>query len=374
MNFSLFMRTLFFVLFGLAMSIPETSANEAMKDVVKLLARDATIEGGLRIEDKGQEKATIHGWHNVNDVISWKTNLKKGNYVVSLNYSEPYSGGAATVTIGRQQFAVLIQPTGSWTEYKTFDLGVINVENPGDAEIILKAIQLTLKGKEHKEALPDIHWLTLTPTKEKATSQPVDIVAKFKGKTIFYGKTFKGWKGNDGEKSMEWFRIEDGAIVGGTMERPIPRNEFLSTTKQYGNFELRLKFKMKYPEGTGSWNGGVQFRSVPHPETPYEMVGYQADIIPWKWGALYDEQRRWTFLGTSLNTEEVKKVTRYDEWNSYIIRCEGPRIRMWLNGIQTLDYIEYDPAIPQTGYIAVQIHEDKNPCEAWYKDIEIQEF
>jgi hypothetical protein len=30
------------------------------------------------------------------------------------------------------------------------------------------------------------------------------------------------------------------------------------------------------------------------------MIGYQADIISWKKGALYDEQRRWDFLGTPL--------------------------------------------------------------------------
>ena len=71
------------------------------------------------------------------------------------------------------------------------------------------------------------------------------------------------------------------------------------------------------------------------------------------------------------------------EWNSYIIRCEGPRIRIWLNGEQTLDYIEpfsdcpHPDAqigkIPLTGYIALQIHEGK-ACEAIYKDIEIEKI
>ena len=114
------------------------------------------------------------------------------------------------------------------------------------------------------------------------------------------------------------------------------------------------------------------------------MIGYQADIISWKKGALYDEQRRWDFLGTPLckNPDYNPK-----EWNSYIIRCEGPRIgnsiRIWLNGTQTLDYIEpfsdcpHPDAqigkIPLTGYIALQIHEGK-ACEAIYKDIEIEKI
>ena len=131
---------------------------------------------------------------------------------------------------------------------------------------------------------------------------------------------------------------------------------------------------MKFLEGTSTWNAGVQIRSQAHPTISHEMVGYQVDIIPWKWGALFDEQRRWKFLGTNLNQEEAKRITNYEEWNYYIIRCEGSRIRIWLNDILTLDYVELDDDIPRFGYIALQIHEDTNPCEVWYKDIRIQEF
>ena len=51
-----------------------------------------------------------------------------------------------------------------------------------------------------------------------------------------------------------------------------------------------------------------------------------------------------------------------------MIRAEGARIRLWLNGVQTVDYTEKDPSIDTTGVIAVQIHAGP-PSEAWYKDI-----
>jgi hypothetical protein len=51
-----------------------------------------------------------------------------------------------------------------------------------------------------------------------------------------------------------------------------------------------------------------------------------------------------------------------------VIRAEGTRIRLWLNGVQTVDYTEEDPSIDTTGVIAVQIHAGP-PSEAWYKDI-----
>ena len=56
--------------------------------------------------------------------------------------------------------------------------------------------------------------------------------------SIFDGKTFAGWEGN-----LKIFRIQDGAIVGGSLDGS-SRNEFLCTTKTYGDFELRLKFKL----------------------------------------------------------------------------------------------------------------------------------
>ncbi len=352
----------------------EVAQNNPQGQFVKLWARDAAIDGQLRIEDWDSEKATIHGLHNTSDKITWNTKIKKGNYLVAMRYSEPYSGAAFSITIGDQQLSVLAATTQNWADYQVFDLGVVTISKDGIFPVVINGVQLALKEKNHEEALPDIHWLTLTPTKDEATFGSIDILSKFRGKKIFDGKTFKGWHGNNGESSMEWFRVEDGAIVGGTMEKPIPRNEFICTDREYDDFELRLKFKTKYPEGTNSWNGGVQFRSQGHPTIKHEMIGYQADILSWKWGALYDEQRRWTFLGTPLNMAEAMKQVKTDDWNSYVIRAEGPRIRLWLNGVLTLDYMEYDPTIPQTGYIGFQIHEDKNPCELWYKDIEIEEL
>lgn len=358
--------------------------NSNKNETVKLWAQNARTEGGLKVYDK-DTLATIHGWNNTDQLISWNTFSKKGNYIVRMKYAEPYQGSALTVTAGQQQLATLIQPTNNWNEYREMDLGVINIPVTGEIDIKLQGIQLSLAKDEkgrlvHKEALPDVQCLSLIPTKEKATSTPMDILKGFKGKALFNGKTFKGWTGNNGDNSMKWFRIEEGAIIGGSIEKDIPKNEFLRSDREYSDFELRLKFKINCADD--SYNAGIQFRSQPQTEKnkEHEMIGYQADIISWKKGALYDEQRRWDFLGTPLckNPDYNPK-----EWNSYIIRCEGPRIRIWLNGTQTLDYIEpfsdcpHPDAqigkIPLTGYIALQIHEGK-ACEAIYKDIEIEKI
>ncbi len=181
-----------------------------------------------------------------------------------------------------------------------------------------------------KYVIPSVEYLKTTSAKLLKEGQKK--VTKRIAQTEPQGR-FVRLLARDAAKSGN-MRIEDKGL-----EKAIPRNEFLCTDREYGDFELRLKYKMKFPEGTNSWNAGIQIRSQSHPTIPHEMVGYQADILAGKWGALYDEQRRWMFLGTPLNEQEVKQVSKADDWNTYVIRCEGPRVRIWINGVKTLDFL-----------------------------------
>ena len=180
--------------------------------------------------------------------------------------------------------------------------------------------------------------------------------------SLFDGRSLDGWEGNP--KS---FRVEAGAIVGGTLAEPIPRNEFLCRREEYGDFELRLKFKLV---GKGA-NAGVQLRSRRIPNH-HEMRGYQADLGDGWWGSLYDESRRNKVL-KGADPAVVKRVLEHDDWNDYTIRCQGRRIQLWINDEQTVDYTEPDESIEQTGLIGVQIHAGK-PSEAWYKDLRLKKL
>ncbi|NUQ63247.1 MAG: DUF1080 domain-containing protein [Pirellulales bacterium] len=179
---------------------------------------------------------------------------------------------------------------------------------------------------------------------------------------LFDGKSFQGWQGN-----QDVFRIDGGAIIGGSLEKPVPRNEFLTTAREYGDFELRLKFKVL---GEGA-NAGVQIRSQRVPNH-HEMIGYQADLGEGWWGCLYDESRRRKVLAGPPK-DQRSKIIRRDDWNEYVIRAEGKRIQLWINGQPTVDYTEPDDSIPQRGLIGLQIHGGP-PSEARYKEIRIKEL
>jgi hypothetical protein len=180
---------------------------------------------------------------------------------------------------------------------------------------------------------------------------------------IFDGRTLDGWEGN-----RQIFRVEDGAIVGGSLKEKIARNEFLCTTRPYGDFELRLKVKLL---GGDTANAGVQFRTARIPNDT-EVAGYQADMGAGYWGALYDESRRKKVL-TGPDQNRMKDVIKAGQWNDYVIRAEGPHIQLWINGLKTVDYTEPDSGIATTGVVCPQIHAGP-PAEAWYKDIFIIEL
>lgn len=177
---------------------------------------------------------------------------------------------------------------------------------------------------------------------------------------LFDGQTLAGWSGDKGV-----FRVRDGAIVAGSLTEKIPRNEFLTSDREYADFELRLRFKLLGEKP----NAGIQIRSRRIPNH-HEMIGYQADLGPGYWGALYDESRRRKILAAA-DAAAVDKVLKPNDWNDYVIRCEGPRVQLWINGLQTVDYTETDGTIEQTGLIGLQVHAGP-PTEASYKDLAIR--
>lgn len=187
-----------------------------------------------------------------------------------------------------------------------------------------------------------------------------------KATKLFDGKTLAGWEGN-----LDVFRVQDGAIVGGSLKKNLKLNEFLCTEREFADFELRLKARLI---GEGR-NAGVQIRSVRKPNSN-EVIGYQADIGESKgdiiWGHLYDEKRRRKVLAGPPQ-DKIKKIAMLKDWNDYRIRCEGKRVRIWVNDVQMVDYTEPDNSIEQKGVVGLQIHGGP-PAEAWYKDITIREL
>jgi hypothetical protein len=183
---------------------------------------------------------------------------------------------------------------------------------------------------------------------------------------LFDGRTLAGWEGD-----LKWWRLQDGALTGGSLTEKVPRNFFLATTRSFQNYDLRLRLKLTGVPGTGMINSGVQIRSERVPDNT-EMSGYQVDAGDGWWGKLYDESRRNKVIAESADLPAVTAAVKKDDWNEFRIRTEGPRIRTWINGVPALDYTESEAGIAQDGRIAIQIHSG-GMALVQVKDVRIEE-
>jgi predicted esterase len=174
---------------------------------------------------------------------------------------------------------------------------------------------------------------------------------------LVHGNDMAGWDGD-----TQLWSARDGVLVGHSSG--LDHNEFLATTRPYGDFVLALNFRMQ----DGKGNSGVQFRSVRIPG--HEMSGYQADLGEGYWGALYDESRRNMVL-VYPRSDATKTLNRSD-WNRYTVRAMGDRINLTLNGQDSVrEYQESDAGIARSGLLAVQIHAG-GPMEIQFRDLMIQ--
>jgi hypothetical protein len=177
---------------------------------------------------------------------------------------------------------------------------------------------------------------------------------------LFNGKDLSGWEGN----AKLWV-VEDGMLIG--RSPGIRHNDFLATTRAFGNFVLR--FQVRLVGGKG--NSGVQFRSKRVPKS-HEVSGYQADIGRGWWGTLYDESRRNRPLARP-DPKALAKALKPSGWNDYEVAAIGPRITLSINGVKLVEYTERDPQIAPAGVIAPQIHSG-GPLEIQLRNIRIREL
>jgi len=195
---------------------------------------------------------------------------------------------------------------------------------------------------------------------------------------LFNGKDFGGWKQRGGAAK---YSVEDGAIVGRSV--PDTSNTFLTTEKDYGDFELELDFKIDDPE----FNSGIQIRSHARPEGDGERVyGYQVEIDPrpdraWTAGLYFEggsDKREAGWLNDLSKNEAARKAFKLGEWNHVRIFADGRHIQTWLNGVPAADFTDTDDAaFTPSGFVALQVHEvgdAKEPKEVRWRNIKLTEL
>jgi len=146
----------------------------------------------------------------------------------------------------------------------------------------------------------------------------------------------------------------------------MPKNTYLWSEKQYDHFELRCKFRLTGDPKTGLINSGIQFRTANKDGHP---AGYQADIgNPDWWGGIYEEGKEGRRRLVIADMKKVLPIIKENDWNEYVIRANGPIIQLFINGTETVNYLEKVPSVPYKGRFAIQLHKG-GICKIEMKDI-----
>jgi hypothetical protein len=139
---------------------------------------------------------------------------------------------------------------------------------------------------------------------------------------LFNGKDLTGWKATG---KMDLWAVDNGAIVvekGG--------GGWLLTEKEYGDFDLRLEFKMSKQA-----NSGVALRTPKEGDPAY--VGMEIQLIDdegWP-GKLADYQH----TGSIYDVVPASKTNNkpIGEWNAMRIVCNGSKVTIEVNGQTVVD-------------------------------------
>lgn len=175
---------------------------------------------------------------------------------------------------------------------------------------------------------------------------------------LFDGSSLAGWTATPGG---QW-EVKDGEIRG-TSPASDPRHGLLLSDAVYGDFTLRLKFKVT------RGNSGLYFRAQ-RVDDPVTVHGFQAEVCDTDdTGGLYETGGRGWVAQPDKAWMAAEKVNRAGQWNDMWVSAHGTRLVVHVNGRRTVDF--NDPAQTRAaGHLGLQLHGSQD-MEVAFKDIEL---
>jgi len=215
-----------------------------------------------------------------------------------------------------------------------------NAESADEKKTVLGGLAEVASAQAFALALRQAGDPAVKPEAKRAALNIAKHLGKGAKEVSGFGKSLDGWHGN-----MEYWRFENGAIVGQSKKR-LDKNQFLWSDAAAGDFYLDVDIKLEPNTG----NGGVQFRSKPVEKGANQAIGYQADVGKDVWGRIYHEHGR----GKLDWSDRADKAVKPGEWNRYEILAIGPAVWTFINGQLGAAMLDFDGE--REGLLAVQLH------------------
>lgn len=163
--------------------------------------------------------------------------------------------------------------------------------------------------------------------------------------SLFDGVSLFGWSI---PAASNW-HVEDGAIVADSGDRSL-----LLTPFRFSDFELRCKFHL-----AAGGNSGLFLRTADGAADPARDT-YELNICD-----SHATHRTGSFVGRHV-AENVPAVE--GAWHEFRVLCEGPRLQVWLDGTQIVDFTDSSDAVRLSGQLGLQFNQGR----AMYKDVLIR--
>lgn len=157
--------------------------------------------------------------------------------------------------------------------------------------------------------------------------------------SIFNGRDLAGWK--DAANNKFW-RADKGILIGEN-DAKLTGN-YLWTEQSYGNFIL--DFKVRW---TGEIDSGVEFRK---PALQLQL-GVSRSLKKDMSGSFYVGKEGYPEEGQTKNAAKLLKPE--GQWNWYHLEARGTTFKLWINGIEAVEYTNAKFAEPSP--IGLQIHQ-----------------
>ncbi len=152
--------------------------------------------------------------------------------------------------------------------------------------------------------------------------------------SLFDGVSLYGWQL---PQNSSW-KVSNGQI---TADSGAP--SLLLTPYTLDDFEFRCGFKLA-PGG----NSGIFLRTTENPTDP-AVDAWELNICD-----SHPSHRTGSLVGR-YSAPNVPAVE--GDWHTYVVRCEGPRIQVWLDGKSIVDFTDQSAGLRLTGRLGLQYKE-----------------
>ena len=359
---------------------PVTRAKMSAEELAKVQAKAdevmrkhwQVVDGVLTFDGKGDSLCTVKEYGDFELLVDWKIKSGGDSGIYLRGYPQVQIWDSAQGSGGlynnkkapRKPLKRADSPIGWWNTFRVIMIGQ-RVTVCLNSVLVVDNVVLENYWEPNKP-ICHVGQIELQSHSSPLYFRNIFIREIPRCKLLFNGKDLTGWQ-QIGGRDGSW------KVKGGILCAEKGGGGWLSTAKEYDNFQLELEFCV--PPGG---NSGV-FLRAPHEGNPAHagMEIQLLDDYAEKYAKLQPCQYTGSLYGAEAPAKRVSK--KADEWQKMTIVCDGPRVQVTLNDVlivdanlkEHTDKLATYPGLERSkGYIGLQNH----GSQFEYRNIKITEL